>query len=225
MCIHCIHMVDSSEIGSERLIRVARLSGNGAHVFVPREWADDEVVIVRKPKGGIRERVIKKLDSYLEDIIGIYLCGSYARGEEGEDSDIDLLVITSRRISIKERGFHIIAINEEDFDKVIKIEPLVIYAMLSEAKPIINRAYLEKLREKYKPRLADFKEFIDSSEGIAKINEAFIEEDKKDGQEYAEGSAYSILLRLRGIFILKQVLRGGKYTHAALKRWINSNCK
>ena len=37
--------------------------------------------------------IIKKYID-LSDVIGIYLTGSYARGEEDEESDIDVLVIT-----------------------------------------------------------------------------------------------------------------------------------
>ena len=77
---------------TKRIVKV----GNSAGVVLPREWLDGtaKIELVRKPID-IKKDVFKIIDPYLEHILGIYLTGSYARGEESERSDVDILVITN----------------------------------------------------------------------------------------------------------------------------------
>jgi predicted nucleotidyltransferase len=203
----------------EQIIRSVTPVGNGAHILAPRGWVGDEVILVRKPKLTTREKILSVLDPHLEDIVGVYLFGSRARNEEEKDSDIDLFVITNKPLKIEEESFEIIAIEESKISNAIRLAPLVIYAILSESKPIINSHLLTKLKEKYKPKLGDFKEFLESSERVVKISEEFLESEEREYSESAE-LAYPIMLRLRGIFILNQLLAGESYSHKKFKSWI-----
>lgn len=212
------------EFGEEQLVRRAKIFGNGAHVFVPKDWVKQEVILIKRPKKSVIERVIEIISPYLENIIGVYLYGSYARGEEREDSDIDLFVITNKDIRIKSNGFEIQCIKEKVIDDIIKIEPLIFYSMLAEAKTIINSNLLEELRKKYKPKLKDFREFFESCKRVIEINKKFLDMDKKVG-EYISGQAvpYSLILRLRGIFIIHSLLKGKKYSHIDFMKWMEKN--
>ena len=213
-----------AKLGEEQLVRRAKIFGNGAHVFVPKSWIKQEVILIKRPKKSVIERILEIISPYLENIIGVYLYGSYARGEEREDSDIDLFVITNKDIKIKSKGFEIQCINEKVIEDIIKIEPLIFYSMLAEAKTIINPKLLEELRKKYKPRLLDFKEFLESCKRVIEINKKFLDMDKKIG-EYTSGEAvpYSLILRLRGTFIIHSLLKEKKYSHIDFKKWIKKN--
>ncbi|MDP4039002.1 MAG: DUF2080 family transposase-associated protein [Candidatus Pacearchaeota archaeon] len=210
-------------IGKAKIVRRASPIGNGAHVFVPKEWAGNEIVLTKKPVKPVNERVLEALGPYLKEIEGVYLFGSYVRGEERENSDIDLFIISDRKINVKENGFSVICINESKFESALKIAPILIYSMLSEAKPIINGRLLERLREKYKPNLRDFRKFLLENEGVGKINEGLIEEDS----EYTKNTAsvYSLILRLRGMFIIYCLLLNKQYSYKSFKKWIRSNIK
>jgi len=207
----------------EQVIRRVTPIGNGAHILAPRGWVGDEVVIVRKPKQSAKEKILAVLDSYLENVAGIYLYGSRARGEEEEDSDIDLFVVTNSPIKIKEDGFEIVIVEENKVGSAIKFEPLVMYAILSEARPIINSILLKKLKDKYKPKLNDFREFLESTKRIIAINKEFLEAEKGEFSQ-SHGLAYSIILRLRGIFIMNQILSGKIYYHKKFRAWIKKHC-
>jgi predicted nucleotidyltransferase len=206
----------------EKLIRKVTLIGNGAHVFVPKEWSGEQIALIRPEKKSLKERIISLIEPHLDSIAGVYLYGSHARAENIPGSDIDLLIITTRNLKIKADNFEIICLQREEIKKAIKIAPVLIYSILSEATPLINSALLEELREQYKPKTGDFTEYFDECRRIIKINEEFIKEEKG---RYMPGEAvvYSLILRLRGIFIIKSILSRERYSHKQFKSWIKSH--
>src|SRR3989338_1020973 len=83
----------------ENQIKKAIKSGNSSAVILPRSWLNKEVRIelLKKTPETILYDVINIIKRHIElkEVIGIYLTGSYARGEEDDHSDIDILVITN----------------------------------------------------------------------------------------------------------------------------------
>ncbi len=206
----------------EQIIRQVTRIGNGAHIFAPKEWLGEEVVLVRTPEKSLIEKIFSVISPHLENIKGVYLYGSRARGEEEKDSDIDLFIITSKKIKIKEKRFEIISVEEDKIDRVIKSFPLVMYSILSEAKPIINSNLIEELKNKYKPKLENFRGFLNETKNIIKINEEFLNLNKNKVYTDSSAEAYSIILRLRGIFLIKKIIHNEKYYHKEFNNWIKS---
>jgi len=218
-------VVYDENAGEQQLMRRASLVGNGAHIFVPKEWAGQQVILIRRPEKSPRERIIETLEPYLDKIAGAYLFGSYARGEETEESDIDLFLITNEKLKLKAEGFEIVCIEKNKFAEALKIAPIIVYSMLQEAKPIINAGLLAELRKRYKPKKEDFSEFLRESKRIIKINEEILQEDL--GKECTKNGAvaYSLILRLRGVFIIKCLLAGRLYSYKSFREWVNGNVK
>ena len=79
-------------------IKKAIKAGNSSAVILPRAWLNKEVRVelIKKTPEMILNDVIEILrkNISLKWVIGIYLVGSYARQEQDENSDIDILVIT-----------------------------------------------------------------------------------------------------------------------------------
>ena len=77
----------------QELVKQVVRVGNSAGVILPREWlnAKAKVKLVGEPLN-IKKNVLEILAPYLGDVIGIYIVGSYAREEETERSDVDVLV-------------------------------------------------------------------------------------------------------------------------------------
>ena len=88
-------------VQEEKIIRKVSEIGNGAHIFAPREWLNEEVILVRIPRKNTKEEILKLLSPYLDRVIAVFLYGSYARNEQNKNSDMDIFVISSEKFIVK----------------------------------------------------------------------------------------------------------------------------
>jgi predicted nucleotidyltransferase len=203
----------------EKIIRKVTSVGNGAHIFAPREWLNENVLIVRLDKKEIKEQILEKLLPFLDKVIGVFLFGSHARKEANEFSDIDVLVIAKEKFKIKEEGFDFVVITEKDILPAIKLNPILMYSIFREAVPIINGEKLEMLKN-LKLNNKIFIPFVKQTEKVLKNNREMLELDKKTGKYASDSVIYSLFLRLKGIFIIKCLLRKKNYLNRELKEWL-----
>jgi len=158
--------------------------GNSAGVVLPIEWYGGEarIELIKKPIN-IREEVLSIINNYMESVLGVYLVGSYARKEERENSDVDVLVITSDiNKRIVKGKYDILLISLDEVKKGMKIIIPVI-PMIREAVPIINKQLLLELRgEKIKKE--NLKWHIETTKSSLKIIKGIldIDEGKIDGK-------------------------------------------
>ena len=186
--------------------------GNSAGIVLPKEWLGGEVKVelVRKPLN-IKKDVLEILDKYLDKVLGVYLVGSYARGEEDSKSDVDVLVVTSdidKRI-VKGK-YEIVLISLEKIKNGIK-NVLPIVPMLREARVLINGRLLDELRD-YKIDKKSLKWHIDTTESMLSIIEKDLEIEEELGEKMIKGGlAYPLVLRLRQVYIVNCLLKNKKY--------------
>ena len=196
--------------------------GNGAGILLPKEWINQEVKIILVDRTlQIKREIFNILEKHLEDILGIYLVGSYARGEQTENSDIDLLAISNNTKKEIQSGKYRVSIAPlGSIKKTLNKYPLIIYPGLMEAKTIINSRLLEELKPVNLSKNS-FDEFIKETKRIAKINDKIIKLDKLEGNALLSGEIlYSLILRLRGIFMVKSILKNAKYSNKRFKEWL-----
>jgi len=95
--------------------------GNGAGILLPREWMGNQVKVILIDRTlEIKKEVFNILEPYLDDIVGIYLVGSYARREETEDSDIDILVLSHNlKKEITSSKYHVSIVPLENLKKAL----------------------------------------------------------------------------------------------------------
>ena len=207
----------------DKIIRQVTGIGNGAHIFAPKEWLGEEVIIVKTPRKDPKEEILKIIYPHLDKIIAVFLFGSYAREEQEKDSDMDLFIISDERLKIKSKNMDIIVVPEEKIEMAKKINPILFYSMLEEAKQIINPSYLKKLKEE-KINFEYFKGFLEETKKSIDSSKEIIEMDKKlKNKESSESIVYSSILRLRGIFIINLLLENKKYSKKIFKEWIIKN--
>ncbi len=199
--------------------------GNSAGVILPREWYGGEarIELIKKPID-IKKDLFEILSPYLEEVIGIYLVGSYARGEQTDESDVDIIVITNNlKKEIVHGKYHISIYTLDSIEKTLKNNPIMIYPRLMEGRVVLNKLILEKLRN-IKILKKQFKGFIEDSKRILKIDKEFIELDKLD-EDFLESKSviYSSVLRLRAIFLIKNILNKKVYSKKLFKQWLIKN--
>ena len=204
----------------ERIVRRVGTIGNGAHVFAPKEWIGEEVIVIRKPRGGVRERILEVLEPYLDEIIGVYLYGSQARGDANDKSDIDVLVIGKRSVKLKKKGFEIIWLSMEDLYGSIAQNKIMFLSIFKEAKAIINKNLLEELGAAVGLEKKDVKEYVQNTEKMLKRYEKLIRLDRKTKDVSESAFVYSVFLRMRGIFIIKNLEKGKAYSKKEFQRWM-----
>ena len=114
----------------EPIISRTRQVGNSSGVLLPKEWLNKKVVVTltELSEKEILQEVIKILyeKGILNDVLGIYLIGSYARkkNEVTPESDIDLLVITENTgRTIEKENYQINLVKEDDLIRSLKEKP------------------------------------------------------------------------------------------------------
>ena len=200
--------------------------GNSAGILLPKEWIGKEVkVILIDRTQQIKKEVLDILYDCMDDIMGIYLVGSYARNEQTESSDIDLIAISGDiKKEILSGKYHISIVPLKNIKNTINESPILILPRLYEAKAILNKFLLKELLSA-KIEKKSFNEFIAETKRIIKINKGLIELDKDKESIYASEIVYSLILRLRGIFLAKYLIEGKKYTNKLFLSWLNDGLK
>ena len=197
-------------------------AGNSSAVILPRAWLDQEVRVelVKKTPEIILYETLKIISTQIntKEIIGIYLVGSYARGEEDRESDIDILIITRSidKEMISEGIYNILIISQELLKWKLENDLLPIGPMLAEAVPLINSSYLDNINvnSTYK----NLKWYIDTTKDkIGLIRRAL---DSTKGK-VDNSVIYTIVLRIRTLHTIKKLIKNEKYSKKEFFRLID----
>ena len=190
------------------LIKSVVKVGNSAGVILPKEWLNGraKVKLVQKPLN-IQQELIGILESYLENIIGVYLVGSYARGDEDDKSDIDILVITENITKKIVKGkYDLLLISMANLEKALKNNILPLLPMIKEAKPIINSSLIKKYIETLLTR-KNLKFHIELSKSAMKMEKTAIELAEMQNENISDNIMYSLVLRLRQTYIVDCLIK------------------
>lgn len=196
-------------------------AGNSSAVILPRAWLNQEVRVelVKKTPEIILQETISILEKYIEsqEIVGIYLVGSYARGEEDKDSDLDLLVISSDvdKEMIHEGIYNILIVSEDLLKWKLENDLLPVGPMLKEAKPLINSRYLNSIKIKVTKK--NIRWYIDTTKEKLVLIKKAIENTKKETDNRV---AYSLVLRIRTLYIIQKLIKNQIYQKRELIKLI-----
>ena len=195
--------------------------GNGGHVVVPKDYVGKRIRFITEPKtfDDIKSEVLKILKPYFENILGVYLYGSYARDEQTIDSDVDILVIANTKLKIIDRinDYNIISITVKELEYTLENSAVLILPIIKEARTIINPSLLEKYRT-YRFTKQNTKWFIDTSIKTLELNKKGLKLDFEIGS-----LVYSLMLRVRGLLMIKIMLNNKLYSKSLLFDYLKNN--
>lgn len=186
-----------------KLIKPIIKLGNSAGIVLPKEWCGGKarVELIKKPIN-IKKDILEILEKYLVDIQGIYLVGSCARGEQTDKSDVDVLVITNKiNKKIKQGKYNILLISKEQIENSLRDNVLPLLPMLREAKSFLNDELISGYKKTCLTR-RNLKFHIETTKSAMKVNKVAIEINKKSISNSSDATAYSLVLRLRSIYIV-----------------------
>lgn len=195
--------------------------GNGGHVVLPKEYVGKRIRFVIEPKyfEDIKSEVLEILKPYLENILGVYLYGSFARNEQTIDSDIDILVITDTKLKIVDKinSYSIVSATSMELESTLKKNAVLLLPILKEAKTIINPGLLEKYKE-YSFTNKNTKWFIDKSAYVLELDKKGVDLNFEIGS-----LVYSLMLRIRGLLMIKLILNNKSYSKRGLFFCLENN--
>lgn len=199
----------------QTIVKQTREVGTSAGVLLPRSWLNKQVVVTLFLPS--KEQIAKEVMDILvknklnEEVKGIYLFGSYARGDETERSDIDVLVITQKTNKLIDEGnYEITLVSEEKLAKNL-LRSLYYLSMMREMKVIMNRDLIEKYHiKKYK---LNIKKILAEIKGVFWINQDAVKMCIENNMKIPDGTIYSVVLRLRELYLLKCLILNKPYNH------------
>lgn len=184
------------------LIKQAFRLGNSAGIILPKDW-DGRKVSVRLIDKSLQQEIIEILEeeNLLKDTIGVYLAGSYARNEETEMSDIDVLVITGNiNKQLKKGKYDFIFVSKDKFEKSV-MKSLYLASLTNEAKVILNADFLNRFKDEIWK--VSIKKHLKELESVTSINKKFVALDKELNELVGDETIYSLVLRLRELYLIE----------------------
>ena len=202
----------------EAILKRTIRSGNASAVVLPKTWLDKRVRIelVDMTYEAILYDILDILKSTmsLSEIIGIYLVGSYARKDQTDESDIDILVISEKtdKETIKKDNYEIMIVSLGLLNYKLKENLFPIGSMLKEANPLLNSNFLNEIKiEVTKKNIKWYLETTKDQLKKVKSSIDLIESKKPDGK-LSDAVAYSLILRLRTLYAIDCLINNKQYS-------------
>lgn len=201
----------------ETILKKTIKSGNASAVVLPKAWLDKRVrvdLVDKTPETILYDVLdIVKPSISLSEIIGIYLVGSYAREEQTNLSDIDILIISEKtdKELIKKENYEIMIVSLGLLKYKLKENLLPIGTMLKEAIPLLNNNFIRELKIEVTKKNINW--YLKTTKGrlrIIKNSIAMIERKKPDGK-LSDAIAYSLILRLRTLYMIEHLINNKRY--------------
>jgi len=201
-------------------------AGNSSAVILPRAWLNKNVRVelIKKTPEIILSDIIQIIKKYIElgEIIGIYLTGSYARGDEDEDSDIDILIITNNtdKEMIHEGIYNILLISKQLLKQKLAQDLFPIGQMIKEAEPLLNEEFIKDLKIEVTKK--NVKWYIDTTADKLKLIKRLL---NKKGKYVDDRVVYTLILRIRTLYIIEKLVKNEAYSKKQFIRMIKRICK
>ncbi len=196
---------------SDKLVKKVIPSGNAGGVYVPKKWINQLVVV---SLFSVKDYVLDALSPWMEEIEGVYLYGSHARGEACPESDINVLVVSQSGIPYKRMpGLNVEIFSPGELAEYAKENPVAYYSIAGEAVSLKADASGARLKDHGLDEAGITRYCADVRRGL-KITQRLISE----GDHAA--AVYSLFIRLRGLYAVEKMPE--TYSHKGFEEYLFS---
>ncbi len=207
MYIQCIYMN-----AEKTLTKTVKRYGNSGGVYLPSSWVGGEVEVnlIHKPPKPEIDLLIAFAEN-MKHIISILIYGSYARNEQTDESDIDVIVVTdkhekSMKVPPRLKGMNYdIRIMDRDFLNKVMNKDALFSKAIEGSVAIFNDSFLDELKlHKINKNVKEHVELARSSFGIMK--------DIFEMGGRRSDLVYPVIMRIKEMLLIKCILDGREFT-------------
>ncbi len=198
------------------IVKTVKRYGNSGGIYVPNNWIGGRVraELIEEPFD-VKKDLISKIP--LEHVISVILYGSYARNEQSDGSDIDIIIVVDEDAKLGipsglNKMYDIQVKSMDDMRNAVMHDAVLHKILKDEAVALINRGLLQDLL-KEKPDLGSIEARISLAESALNIVKVMI----KEGAERAE-MVYPLMLRLKEMILVHYLIENRKYSTGMVKK-------
>src|SRR3989338_2732397 len=198
------------------IVKAVKRYGNSGGIYVPSNWIGGRVraELIEEPFD-VKKDIISKIP--LEHVISVILYGSYARNEQANGSDIDIIIIADEDAKLgipsgMNKMYDIQVKGLNDMRNAVMHDAVLHKVLKDEAVALINHGLLRDL-VKEKPDLGS----IDTRISLAESALNIVKEMLKEGAEKAE-MVYPLMLRLKEMILVQYLIENKKYSTIMVKK-------
>lgn len=202
------------------MTKTVKKYGNSGGVYLPSSWigGNVEVRLINKPPDPEKD-ILLAFSGIMRHIVSILIYGSYAKGEQSAESDIDIIVVTDTHIKagipdrLKSMRYDIRIMTIDEIRKAAERDALF-RKSLEDSRAILNDSFIDSLRSVKinKKTLRERIEFAESSLGIIRG----IYETCGRSPELI----YPLIMRIKEMLLIKCILENKKYSFKLLENSI-----
>ena len=121
---------------------------------------------------------------------------------------------------LKEGIYEMVLVSKDKFEKSIK-KSLYLLSLVKESKTILNDNFIKDYRGiKFQIPL---KKYLLDIQSMLKTNEEIINSDADNGESVSDGTVYSVVLRLRELYIIECLMKNRDCTNKEFLKLIETN--
>lgn len=198
----------------KEIVRPIVKVGNSGGVLVPRAWVHGMArVVLLEKKPEPEKELFGILEEHLPEIQALALSGSYARDEQTNESDVDVLAITHTiNLRIRQGKYDILLVSESHLKQCLENNILPLLPMLVEARALLNREMIHHYQQVHLTNKNLSFHFETSASALAVVAADFALLREAEMNEVSAATVYSLVVRLRELYIIDCLLKNKRWS-------------
>lgn len=209
--------IQSIYMNPKTMTKTVKKYGNSGGVYLPSSWIGGrvEVNLLRRPARPEKDLPLA-LAGRMEHIISILLYGSYAREEQAEGSDMDVIVVMDNHAKdtgvpegLRGMNYDVTIMGADEIRRAVERDALLSKS-LEDAKAVFNDSFLDELKS-IKPQRG-----LNERIGLARSSLGIMKSIFELGGDNT-GLVYPLLMRIKEMLLIECIQEGRKYSFMLLE--------